>query len=107
LQFVPELAVLSLVMAAMMFAAADTPASAGAAAPAAATAPQPEKKKGSELVCWEEAPTGSHFTKRVCMTRQDLEARQQQDQDAVGQRGRNTPGGFGASGGGPGGGSPR
>lgn len=76
-------------LAALAFAD-PTPAPEGGAAPAAAAAPGPAKPKakGSDQVCWEEMPTGSHYAKRYCATRDELETRQQRDQDALNQRGR-------------------
>jgi hypothetical protein len=90
--------VLSILAAAAVLAFADpTPVAEGhAAAPApAAAAAAPAKPKAPERVCWDEAPTGSHFTKRYCATREELERRAQQDKDALGQNPHQvTPGGF-------------
>ena len=87
---------LPILMAAMMFATPDaTPASGGAvAAPtktvAGVTATANAKPKGTDIVCWEEVPAGTHFTKRVCSTRDEREIRTRQDQDMFDRaRGRN------------------
>ncbi|THD77636.1 MAG: hypothetical protein E7812_12800 [Phenylobacterium sp.] len=91
----------SILMAAMLLAAADTPSTAGSTTAPAATAPAaaaaaPAKPKGAQMVCWEEEVTGSHYPHRVCTTRDELEARQRQDQQAISQHSRtNNSGGFG------------
>ena len=66
----------------------------GAALPAAIPAPKP-KAKGSDQVCWEEMPTGSHYPKRYCASRDELAARAQRDQDALAQKGRSPGAGSG------------
>jgi hypothetical protein len=87
-------------MAAMMFAATDaTPASGGTLPPktvAGVTSIAPEKTKGAEVVCTEETPAGTHFTHRVCSTRDERELRTRQDQEMLDRvRGRNGgPGGM-------------
>jgi hypothetical protein len=89
--------VISLLVSVAAIALADpTPAPEGGAAPAAvAAAPAKPKAKGSEQVCWQEMPTGSHYPKRYCATRDELDLRSQQDRDAISQRGRSpTSGGF-------------
>jgi hypothetical protein len=92
--------VLSVLMATLVLAAADTtPApAASAATPIPAAAPK-AKAKDSDTVCWTEQVTGSHYPHRICSTRAELEQRQRQDQEAVAQHGRSMPGGsFGKSG---------
>ncbi|HEX3699793.1 MAG TPA: hypothetical protein VHV27_03875 [Phenylobacterium sp.] len=90
---------IAVLMAAMTLAAADTPPSGGAAVSVAAPAPAAKPKpKGSQMVCWEEQITGSHYPHRICETRDEVEARQRADQEAIAQHGRaSTSGGFGAS----------
>ena len=88
----------SILMAALLLAATDTPSTAAAVSAPATPAPAaaPAKPKGSQMVCWEEEITGSHYPKRVCSTRDELEARQRQDQQAISQRPRApTTGAFG------------
>ena len=91
---------LPVLMAAMMFAATDaTPASGESLPPktvAGVTSVAPEKPKGTDVVCWEETPAGTHFSKRVCSTRDDRELRTRQDQEMLDRvRGRNgSPGGM-------------
>jgi hypothetical protein len=85
----------ALMSAAVLLAAAETPTPpAGADAPAAAAKP---KNKDMELVCWQEKPTGSHFTKRVCTTRIERERMERQGQQAIGDHPRTgaRQGGFG------------
>ena len=91
---------LSVLMAAMLMAAAEPSASAAADGPAAAAAPaapaKADKPKGIDKVCWEERPTGSHVTKRFCATRDEREKMEQDAQAAVTSRGRaQPPGGLG------------
>jgi hypothetical protein len=85
----------ALISAAVLMSVADTP-TAPAGASVAATATKP-KNRDTELVCWQEKPTGSHFTKRVCTTRIERERMERQGQQAIGQHQRTGPrqGGFG------------
>jgi hypothetical protein len=80
-------------LAAVVLAAAEPSAapSPDAAAPVSAVTvkAKPEKKK-SDRVCWDEKPTGSHFPTHVCVSREEFEARQRADQDAVAS-GRRVP----------------
>jgi len=91
--------VLSVLMAAMVMAAAEPSAAAAADTPAAAAAPaKPEKPKGSDRVCWDERPTGSHVSKHFCASRDELEKMQHDGQEAVASRARaQPPGGLGPS----------
>jgi hypothetical protein len=87
----------------VLAAAADTtpaPAAAtGSATTPVAAAPQKPKPKGSDTVCWTEQVTGSHYPRRYCSTRAELEQRQRRDQEAIAQHGRAPTGGaFGKSG---------
>ena len=54
---------------------AATPPLAGGASAAPAPKPKPEK------ICWDETPTGTHFSHRMCATRDQLEQRRHDDQD--------------------------
>lgn len=76
---------LSILMA-LAISAATTPDTA-TSAPAAAQTPAKPK-----LVCKTVAETGSRFTKRVCYTEAELEAKEHEDQSAV--RRAQRPGGF-------------
>lgn len=60
-----------LALAAAQAGAADTPAKA-------------EKSK-PRLVCFSDAPTGSHIRKRTCVTEEEYEARRKRDQEAMKQ----------------------
>jgi hypothetical protein len=66
-------------------AVAQPPASPTLAAPPSASAVQvsapPKKSRGDEKVCWDETPTGTRFSRRVCATRAELEERRRHDQD--------------------------
>jgi hypothetical protein len=89
--------VISLLVA-LALAPVDVAAQPEAGAPppaAAAAAPAKPKAKGSDRICWEEMPTGSHYPKRYCATRDELETRAQRDQDALNQKGRNPGAGSG------------
>ena len=94
---------LSVLMAAMLMAAAEPSAAAAADAPAAVGAPatqaKAEKPKGSDKVCWDERPTGSHVSKHFCATRDEREKMEQDAQAAVTSRARSqqAPGGLGPS----------
>jgi hypothetical protein len=57
------------------------PAAPVAAAPVAADAAAPPQKSKSEKVCWDEAPTGTRFSHRVCATREQIDQRRKDDQD--------------------------
>jgi hypothetical protein len=70
--------------AALLLAAEPQAAAAQDAAPAAASAPAtppPAKKAKDQVICWDETPTGTLFTKHVCATREQLEERRRNDQD--------------------------
>ena len=95
---------LPVLMAALVLAAADTtpapPATTGGSAttPLAAAGAK-AKKKDTDVVCWTEQVTGSHYPRRVCSTRAEIEQRQRQDQQTIAQHGRGTSGGaFGKAG---------
>jgi len=79
--------VLSLILAAHLLAIADpAPATEGGPTVPAAAA-QPAKPK-SDKVCWDEAPTGSHYTRHYCASREELEQRERQDKDSLNQHTR-------------------
>jgi hypothetical protein len=62
-------------------AAAVTPAAAVASAGAVSAAPAAKPKaKRSDKICREETPTGSHFSKMVCVDRDAAEARTWRDE---------------------------
>lgn len=75
-------------MAALTLAAADPSSAPAAPATPVAAAPEKPKPKDTDTVCWTEQVTGSHYPRRVCSTRLELEQRQRQDQAAIGQHGR-------------------
>jgi hypothetical protein len=81
------LAALLLAMAAPDAPAAEATAGAppaaqppSAQAPVAELKPAPKKAK-DDKVCWEEAETGTRFTKRYCADRSQLQDRTRRDQD--------------------------
>jgi hypothetical protein len=93
-------------MATMLLAAVDPASSTDAPAASAAPAPPPaaaaapaqaKKRKDSDVVCWNEMPTGSHFAKRICATREELELNQRTSQDAMHGRANSPKGSFGPS----------
>ena len=86
-----------LVTALLMAASDPVPSAAAPAAPPAAVAQAAAKPDAGKKVCWDETPTGSHFTRRVCVTPEELEHARQAAQDAVTDRGRPPPPAFGAS----------
>ena len=93
---------LSILVAAMLMAAAEPSAVAATDAPAAAAPPaaqaKADKPKGSDKVCWDERPTGSHVSKHFCATRDEVEKMQHDGQEAVASRARaQPPGGLGPS----------
>jgi predicted secreted protein len=82
-------------MAALALAAADPtpPAPTAAASPASAEKPA---AKDTDVVCWTEAVTGSHYPRKVCSTRAQIEQQRRQDQAFVAARSRaQAKGGFG------------
>lgn len=77
--------VASLLMAGVLTACAGTPQDESIAATAAPTASNKSAEPGSpdELVCEYEEVIGSHFKKRVCMTRGEREQLRLQTQEAM------------------------
>jgi hypothetical protein len=63
----------------LLLAAAEPEAPAAAPPPQKAAAepqkPQPDK------VCWDETPTGTRFSHKVCATREQIDQRRHDDQD--------------------------
>lgn len=89
---------IALVLAAALSAAADpTHTEVGAPPPQPAPAAEAKaKEKNPQLVCWNETPTGSHFSTRVCANKDALEAQGRRDRDALSQGTRSTQSGLGA-----------
>lgn len=80
---------ISLVLAAALFAAAE-PAAAPAVAPPAKAA-KVEKVNKDGLICRKEAQIGSRMKTRTCMTQEQWDARAVDDRDMVEQAQRNKP----------------
>lgn len=76
---------ISLVLAAALLAAGDPPAS--APPPAAKT----EKPSKDNLICKREAVLGSRMPRKVCLTPEEWDQRQQRGADALGQAQRSQP----------------
>jgi hypothetical protein len=86
--------VFAILMSALLMAGADpAPTAAPAGAPPAVAQPL-KKSKASDVTCWDERPTGSHVTKRMCATREELEKAQRDGEDAVTGAHRSSKGGF-------------
>ena len=82
---------LSILLAAAV-AAASPATSAPSPAPAkTATAAKPVEKP-TDVVCWVEEATGSHYPQRYCSTRAQLQQRERVDRDALDNRGRRPTG---------------
>ena len=73
--------------AALLLAAAEphAPPAPAAAPQTAASAPdakaQPAKSAKADVICWEETPVGTHFSRKVCGTREELDRLHRQAQD--------------------------
>ncbi|MBX3485937.1 hypothetical protein [Phenylobacterium sp.] len=80
---------ISLVLAAALFAAAE-PAATPAAAPAPAAEKGPKPNKDG-MVCVKEAVSGSKMKSRICMTQAEWDARKAADREMVEQAQRNRP----------------
>jgi invasion protein IalB len=74
---------ISLVLAAMLFAAAPPAAEAPASTAATPPAAKSDKPKAGDMVCKKEAVLGSRMPKRVCMTQEDWELRRQEGRDEL------------------------
>lgn len=81
---------ISLVLAAALFAAAE-PAAAPAAAAAPVKAAKVEKPNKDGLVCRKEPTLGSRMKTRTCLTQEQWDARAVEDRDLVEQAQRNQP----------------
>ena len=55
---------------------------------------KPTKPNGTDLICWDEKPAGSHIVKRICATRAEVERMQQAARDALSERARPGAGGM-------------
>jgi len=79
--------VIAILLSTLLMAADTPPSSSAPAAPAApARAVSPTKTNGSEMVCWEERPTGSHVSQRICESRDHLEKAKQAADDTLSGR---------------------
>jgi hypothetical protein len=59
-----------------------------------AAAPAKPEPKPTDRICWREQPTGSHFSRLVCASRQEIDDRQRRDREALERKPRNAPSGF-------------
>ncbi len=80
---------ISLVLAAALFAAAEPAAAPAAATPAKAAKVEKPNKDG--LICRKEPTLGSRMKTRTCMTQEQWDARAAEDRDMVEQAQRNKP----------------
>ena len=82
----------AVLMSTLLMAAIDpTPAAATPAPPSAAAAvasQAAQKPKTTDVTCWEERPTGSHVSKRVCASREQIDKAQRDGEDATVSRNR-------------------
>lgn len=60
-----------------------SPAKAAEAAEEPPSAAPKTKRSRDDVVCWDQTPVGTRFSKRVCATRGQLDDRRQRDQDLV------------------------
>ena len=84
---------LSLIVAVLLAGATpDTPSAEGPPAPASKAesseeppqaAAKTKKASREDVVCWNETPVGTRFSKRVCARRGEVDERRQRDQDLV------------------------
>lgn len=81
---------ISLVLAAALFAAAEPAAAPATAAPPAKSA-KVEKVNKDGLICRKEAQIGSRMKTRTCLTQDQWDARAIEDRDLVEQAQRNKP----------------
>ena len=72
---------ISLVAALLLAAGPTDAAPQPAAQPAAAQPAAPAKTSKTDKICWDETPTGTRFSHRVCATREDIDQRRRDDQD--------------------------
>ena len=73
----------AMLLSVLVMAAAD-PAPAAVPPAVKVAAPAPAKAKTPALTCWDERPTGSHVSKRICATREELDKAQRDAQDTFG-----------------------
>jgi hypothetical protein len=79
------------ILLASVVAAASPATSAPASAPAKTSAAKPAEKP-TDVICWVEEATGSHYPQRYCSTRGQLEQRERVDKEALDTRGRRPTG---------------
>jgi len=49
---------------------------------------KPTKPNGTDVICWDEKPAGSHIVKRICATRGEVERMQEMSKQAISERPR-------------------
>lgn len=81
---------ISLVLAAALFAAGEPAAQAATDAPKPAAAKSPKADKNG-MVCVKEAVSGSKMKTRICMTQAEWDARKATDREMIDQAQRNRP----------------
>jgi len=54
---------------------------------------KPTKPNGTDVICWDEKPAGSHIVKRICGTRAEVERMQDMSKQMVTERPRSDGGG--------------
>lgn len=81
---------ISLVLAAALFAAGEPAAAQATEAPKPAADKGPKPNKDG-MICVKEAVSGSKMKSRICMTQADWDARKANDRDLVDQAQRNRP----------------
>lgn len=54
---------------------------------------KPTKPNGTDVICWNEKPAGSHIMKRFCGTRAEVERMQEMSKQALSERPRADGGG--------------
>jgi predicted secreted protein len=74
------------ILLAAAVAAADAPPAAAPAAASPAAAPEAAKPEGQKLVCWMEAPSGSHQKQKLCATQAQLDHLKRNADDYLSQR---------------------
>ncbi|MBL8553222.1 MAG: hypothetical protein JNL41_03005 [Phenylobacterium sp.] len=81
---------MSLVIAAVLFAAGEPAAAQAADAPKPAAEKSPKANKDG-MICVKEAVSGSKMKSRICMTQAEWDARKANDREMVDQAQRNRP----------------
>jgi hypothetical protein len=74
------------ILLAAAVAAADAPPAAPSAPVSPAAAPASAKPDGEKLVCWMEAPSGSHQKQKLCATQAQLDHMKRNAADYLSQR---------------------